>query len=150
MITPSPTTRLAPALARGVVARQIDATATRPAFTVIAFPNTSYELHLEHAPGAAGAAGAAPGSRVVGIIRAEANRIDVVRSGGRYVEPVAGRPRRVQGMVVAVEGDRVVVDAGMPIHCRPTDPRQKAADFQPGDFVSFDVHRGATFELAAP
>ena len=133
-----------------MVARQIDATATRPAFTVIAFPNTSYELHLEHASGAAGAAGAAPGSRVVGIIRAEANRIDVVRSGGRYVEPVAGRPRRVQGMVVAVEGDRVVVDAGMPIHCRPTDPRQKAADFQPGDFVSFDVHRGATFELAAP
>jgi len=62
------------------------------------------------------------------------------------VEPVAGRPRRVQGMVVGIDGDRVVVDAGMPIHCRPTDARQKAADFQPGDFVSFDVHRGATFE----
>ena len=48
-------------------------------------------------------------------------------------------------MVVGIEGDRVVVDAGMPIHCRPTDARQKAGDFQPGDFVSFDVLRGATF-----
>jgi hypothetical protein len=144
MITPAPTTPIPASLVRGVVARHIAATATKPAFTVVAFPNTSYELHLEAAPGAA--VSAPEGSRIVGIIRADATRIDVVQTGGRYVEPVAGRPRRVQGMVVGVQEGRVVVDAGMPIHCRPTDPRQNAGDFKPGDFVSFDVHRGATFE----
>lgn len=153
MITPAPTTRIDPTLARGVVARHLPATATRPAFLVVAFPNTSYELHLEapaagSQPGSAGGwESAAEGSRIVGTIRAEATRIDVVRSGGRYVEPVSGRPRRVQGMVIAVTGDRVVVDAGVAIHCTPTDPRQKAGDFQVGDFVSFDVRRGATFEV---
>jgi hypothetical protein len=144
MITPAPTTPIPATVARGVVVRHIAATATKPAFTVIAFPNTSYELHLEPTP--ASSAEPPEGSRALGVIRADATRIDVVRTGGRYVEPVAGRPRRVQGMVVGVEDGRVVVDAGMPIHCRPTDPRQKAADFQPGDFVSFDVLRGATFE----
>jgi hypothetical protein len=147
MITPAPTTPIPTTLARGVVARHIAATATRPAFTVVAFPNTSYELHLE--PAAGSAQPCPEGGRAIGVIRADATRIDVVRTGGRYVEPVAGRPRRVQGMVVGVEDGRVVVDAGMPIHCRPTDPRQKAADFQPGDFVSFDVLRGATFEPRA-
>lgn len=113
----------------------------------MSFPNTSYELHLELLAGAAGeaAARAVEGSRIVGVINAEANRIDVVTSGGRYVEPVSGRPRRVQGMVVGVSGDLVVVDAGMAIHCKPMDARQKAADFQAGDFVSFDVRRGATW-----
>lgn len=148
MITPAPTTRIDPTLARGVVARHMAATATRPAFLVVSFPNSSYELHLELPAGPAGeaAAHAAEGSRAVGVIEAEANRIDVVQSGGRYVEPVAGRPRRVQGMVVGVVGDRVVVDAGMAIHCKPTDPRQKAADFHAGDFVSFDVRRGAVWK----
>lgn len=147
MIHPAPTTKIDPTTARGTVARQIPATATRPAFTVLTFPNTSYELHLEPASGGKAAA-LGEGSKTLGTIRAEAQRIDIVRTGGRYVEPVAGRPRRVQGMVIAVEGDRLVVDAGMPFHILPTDPRQQAGDFQAGDFVSFDVKRGATYEPA--
>lgn len=148
MIHPAPTTPIEPTLARAVLAQRLPATATRPAFSVLEFPNSSYELHLEDAPECAAAA-PAPGSRVVGVIMAEAMRIDIVRSGGRYVEPVAGRPRRVQGMVIAVTPKQVVVDAGMPIHCTPTDPRQRPDDFKPGDFVSFDVRRGATFEPRA-
>ncbi|QYO64365.1 hypothetical protein [Leptolyngbya sp. 7M] len=84
--------------------------------------------------------------RIIGIIRAKARRIDEVTTGGRYIEPVYGRPRRVQGTVVAIEPDAVVVNAGMPIHCTPTDPRQRPGDFKPGQFVSFDVLEGATFE----
>jgi len=73
-----------------------------------------------------------------------------VGTGGRYVEPVYGRPRRVQGSVIAIDqaNNAVVVDATIPIHCTPTDPRQKATDFQPGQFVSFDVLEGATFTPA--
>lgn len=106
-------------------------------------PGTDYRLRLEtyKAP-------TTPiGKRIHGIIRARARRIDVVRTGGRYVEPVYGRPRRVQGRVAAIdESDHgIVVQAGVPIVCRLTDDRQRPADFAIGDFVSFDVMAGATF-----
>lgn len=144
MISPAPTTRIDPRLARGTLAGLAEATATRPAQVKITFPNTSYELHLVPAADIA----TPPGKRIIGAIRARARRIDVVQSGGRFVEPVYGRPRRVQGSVIAVEPDAIVVDAGVPIHCAPTDPRQKPTDFQPGQFVSFDVMDGATFTPA--
>jgi hypothetical protein len=110
-------------------------------FIKFAVPNTSYELHLlPTSPVTAGVS-----KRLIGTIRAQARRIDVVQSGGQYVEPVMGRPRRVQGTVIAIAGNAVVVDAGVPIHCTPTDARQQASQFAPGQFVSFDVLDGATF-----
>lgn len=140
MLQPIPTSRIDPKLVRGVVVGE----GPRPGFVRIAIPDTSYELHLVTSepvrPG--------HGGRVVGTIHARAKRIDVVDTGGRYVEPVFGRPRRVQGTVIAVEGDELVVNAGVPIHCRPTDPRQKASEFEVGDLVSFDVMDGAEFRVA--
>lgn len=144
MLQPAPTTTIDPRLARGVLEEIHEPTATKPAFIVISFPNTSYRVHLEPA----GEIRAQPGKRIIGTIRAEAKRIDVVTTGGRYLEPVLGRPRRVQGTVIAVHDGAVVVNAGAPIHCTPTDGRQRALDFSPGQFVSFDVLRGATFEEA--
>jgi len=141
MIHPAPTTKLAPNLARGTVVEHLDATATRPAFVVLSFANTSYKLHLE--PTAA--VDTPPGKKVVGLIRARAKRVDTVGSGGRYVEPVFGRPRRIQGVVVANDGGVLPVNAGVPVLCTLTDPRQKPEDFGPGDFVTFGVERGATF-----
>lgn len=141
MILPSPTTRIDPRLARGTFVGIEPATATRPAHAKITFPNTSYELHLVPAAPIS----TPEGKRIIGTIRAKARRIDTVGSGGRYVEPVAGRPRRVQGAVIAAESGEVIVDAGVPIRCTPTDPRQSAEQFQPGQFVSFDVLDGATF-----
>jgi hypothetical protein len=141
MISPAPTSAIDPKLARGVLEEVIEPTATRPARIVLSFPNTSYRIHLVPR----GRIGTPIGKRIVGTIHAHARRIDEVRTGGRYVEPVYGRPRRVQGRVVGTEADAVVVDAGLPIHCTPTDPRQKAADFQPGQLVSFDVLDGASF-----
>jgi hypothetical protein len=142
MLTPAPTSKIDPMLARGVFEGEIPATATKPAMVTISFPNTSYQVHLVPT----GPVHAEVGKRIIGVIRASARRIDEVKTGGRYVEPVYGRPRRVQGRVVGVEGGAVVVDAGMPIHCTPTDPRQKPEQFQAGQFVSFDVLEGATFD----
>ena len=143
MITPSPTTKIDPKLARAVLAAYTPASEDSKGFIKLKFTGTSYEIHLTPT----GPIAAAVGKRVVGKICAEATRIDTVQTGGQYVEPVYGHPRRIQGRVIAVEEGRVVVDAGMPIHCRPTDSRQKAADFEKGQFVSFDVLDGATFTV---
>jgi len=142
MITPAPTTKIDPSLARGTLTDIVASTATKPGFIKVSFPNTSYELHLiPIAPPRAEV-----DKKILGLIRAKARRIDTVQTGGRYVEPVFGRPRRVQGTVLSVSGESVLVNAGVPIHITPTDARQKAADFQPGQFISFDVMDGASFE----
>ena len=52
-------------------------------------------------PGAVPAALVA-GASVRGTIHATAWKVDRVETGGNYVEPLAGRPRRMQGAVVAV------------------------------------------------
>jgi hypothetical protein len=135
MITPSPTSKIDPAIARGILA-SADA-----AQVVISFPNTNYQLHLVPA---------APittpvGKRILGTIALQAKRIDTVGTGGEYIEPVYGRPRRVQGTVIRTQNGAVVIDAGVPIHVTPTDPRQSADQFQAGQLVSFDALAGATF-----
>jgi hypothetical protein len=142
MITPAPTTPIDPTHARGTFGANVAETATKPAYVTINVPNTSYELHLRPV----GAVKAESGKRIVGVIHAKARRIDLTQTGGQFIEPVMGRPRRVQGTVIAVVGDAVVVNAGVPIHCTPTDARQQASQFTPGQFVGFDVLDGATFE----
>jgi hypothetical protein len=146
MITPSPTTALEVGIARGTLLEVVAETATRAAYIKFAVPNTNYELHLRPT----GPIQTPPGKRLIGVIRAQARRIDVVETGGEYIEPVYGRPRRVQGTVLRTEGGAIVVDAGAPIHCTPTDPRQKADQFSAGQFVSFDVLDGASFEPRVP
>lgn len=143
MITPSPTTKIAPYLARGVLGSLHQPTATKPAFLVLDVPNTSYQLHLLPQ----GTISVSPGKRLVGVIRVQARRVDVVKSGGRYVEPVAGRPRRVQGTVIATDmsSNTITVNAGVPIVLKLTDDRQRADQFTESDFVSCDVLDGATF-----
>ncbi len=114
---------------------------------VLALPGTDYRILLA----TAGAVTAEVGKRVRGVIRAQARRIDVVTTGGRYVEPVYGRPRRVQGAVLAIDSDSdtltVSVHDGAPIVVKP-DGRQRAGDFRAGQFVSMDVLPGATFTQA--
>src|ERR1041385_5008838 len=48
-------------------------------------------------------AGLAVGSRVRGTIHAPAWKVDCVELGGNYVEPLAGRPRRMQGTILSVD-----------------------------------------------
>ena len=143
MIDPSPTTAIDPRLARGNLIEVVEATATKPRVVRLSFPNTRYEISLLPE----GEVNADPGDRILGTIHAQAKRIDKINAGGRYVEPVYGRPRRVQGRVVAVDGEtnEVIVNAGVPVHLHPTDKRQKATDFHDGDFVTCGVLDGAVF-----
>jgi hypothetical protein len=143
MIHPAPTDKIAPTLARGELSEVCAPTATKPGHIVIEFPNTSYQMHLLPS----GPITTPVGKRIIGTIRATARRVDLVETGGKYVEPVFGRPRRVQGTVIGGD-DRsrtLIVDAGMPIHCAMTDARQLPSMFPRGAMVSFDVLDGATF-----
>jgi len=145
MIHPSPTTKIDPTQARGVLEEVVADSPTRPGYIVFSVPNSSYRLYLRPA----GPLATSVGGRLVGVITATARRVDVIDTGGKYVEPVFGRPRRVQGKVVALdEGARaIVVDAGgVSIQCRLSDARQRPVDFSIGELVSFDVLDGATFE----
>jgi hypothetical protein len=135
MITPSPTTKIDAGLARG------ELLSSSTSHIVFGVPNTSYQLHLVPTSPIS----TPVGKRLVGTIRVQARRIDVVGTGGQFIEPVFGRPRRVQGTVVRIEGDAVVVDAGVPIHAVPTDSRQNAGQFEAGQMVSFDAVAGGTF-----
>ncbi|MEN0020395.1 MAG: hypothetical protein AAF747_05885 [Planctomycetota bacterium] len=144
MIHPAPTSAIDPKLARGTLREIVPETATKAGYIVAAYFNSNYKLHLRPTAEIT----VQPGAPLIGTIHAEARRMDKVGSGGRYVEPVEGRPRRIQGMVIAIEGDAVVVHGGVPIHCTPTAPGQSATDFAIGDFVTFDVLDGSRFTPA--
>lgn len=150
MLDPAPTTKLDPTLTRGTLAEVHPATATKPAVVVLTVPNTDYKIRLLPQGGDLAPFAARVGQKVIGRVRVEAKRIDRVGAGGRYVEPVFGRPRRVQGMVRAVEGGAVVVGAGngLSVHLVPTAPGQSASQFVVDDFVTCGVTDTATFELA--
>jgi hypothetical protein len=143
MISPSPTSRIAPNIARGTLVEVVPDSATKPGYVVIAFPNTSYLTHLRPT----GAIRTKIGKRIEGTIRAKVRRLDVVGSGGRYLEPVEGRPRRLQGSVIECDeqANTVTVHAGVPVVCTLGDERQSAPQFKAGQFVSCDVFDGATF-----
>ena len=111
----------------------------------LGLPGSEYRLRLAVARPIEAAAGA----RIKGVIRARAKRVDVTRTGGRFVEPIFGRPRRLQGRIIGgdAEANEIVVAAGGPIFvCALTDGRQKAEDFAVGQMVGFDVEAGAKFE----
>lgn len=110
----------------------------------VRLPGTDYRLRLVPEQGAV----LSPGQKVEAVVRAEALRMDVIPAGGRYIEPVQGRPRRVQGRVIGgnVSKNEVYVKAGPGIVVTPMAP-QRASDFSIGQMVSFDVRPGATMQL---
>lgn len=126
-------------IATGVLAEK------SPEKLVLAVTGTDYRLHLVPA----GGIDAGPNERVSGTIRAHARRVDVIAAGGRFIEPVFGRPRRVQGRIIAgdVRENTLTVLACVPVTVTLM-PNQKACSFAVGQQVSFDVEPGATFEQA--
>ena len=106
-------------------------------------PGTDYRLRLVPAEGLS----AVVGDKLDGVIRAQALRMDVIPAGGRYIEPVQGRPRRVQGRIIGgnASANEVYVKAGPGVVVTPLAP-QRASDFSIGQMVSFDVRDGATIE----
>lgn len=113
---------------------------------VLAVPGTDYQIHLAVSqpvqPDALG--------QICGRITARARRVDRVVTGGRFIEPSWGRPRILQGVIVATDpsANTITVRCAVPFECELTDPRQKAADFAIGELVNFSVERGARFEAA--
>ena len=112
---------------------------------VLGLLGTDYQLHLvttEPVP-------ADPGDLVRGTIHATARRVDPVGKGGRFIEPVYGRPRRIQGRVshIDTQTNRITVDCGCRFVCDLTRP-QRANAFPVGTLVGFDVEPGATFHPA--
>lgn len=134
---PAPNTLVDHSLVRGRLL------AAEDAGIVLGLSGTDYRLHLvTDAPTLPDAVGC-----VRGRILADAMRVDVVETGGRYLEPVYGRPRRLQGAVLAVDARRnaIVVQGPCPFVCALT-ADQRAEDFQPGQLVSFDMKPGVRFD----
>ena len=119
----------------------------RPGLVVLGLPGTDYQLHLqcENPPTPD------PFGRVEGRILLQTRRVDVVHTGGRYIEPVYGRPCRIQGSVLQADeaGHSLTVLCVVPFICR-IEPRQSPSDFKPGQLVGFAVYAGARFEPLAP
>lgn len=115
---------------------------------VLAFPGTDYKLQFAIQPRPSDAK---LGQKLTGTIHARARRVDKISAGGRYVEPIFGRPRRVQGRVIGGDtaSNTLIVQAGpgLALHCVLADARQKVADFTMHQMVSFDVEPGARFEV---
>ena len=113
-------------------------------FVVLGVHGTDYRVHLA----ISGAPTAAIGDHVSGTIYATAKRVDAIPTGGRFIDPVYGRPRRLQGRVVSLDPVKNVISifCGLPFHCTMmTD--QKTSQFELGQMVAFDIERGARIEL---
>ncbi len=115
----------------------------KPDLIVLGLPGTDYQLHLvplgQVRPSAVG--------QIAGRIRASARRIDRMRAGGRFIEPVYGRPRTIQGTVVDLDSaaNTLTIQCPTPFICKLM-PDHRAADFTKGELVYCHVERGATFE----
>jgi hypothetical protein len=67
-------------------------------------------------------------------------------AGGNFIEPLDGRPRIVQGTVLAIDpaADEVLMDLVVPIRLEMFEG-QSASEFATGEMVNFYMHPGATF-----
>lgn len=115
---------------------------------VLSIGGTNYQLHLK----AAGPVTPSKQGRVNGVIRLPVWKVDAVSAGGgAYIEPVYGKPRRVQGRIIATDAAAntvTVVVAGCPV-VGVLPARWQAATFKPGAAVAMDILEGAAFEPAA-
>ena len=87
------------------------------------------------------------GSRIRGTIHAPAWKLDIVELGGNYVEPLFGRPRRMQGTILSVNpaSNELTVQVGYEVTVRLPE-KYRAADYHVGDRVGWDNIDIPTFE----
>lgn len=95
-----------------------------------------------------------PGQRVSGTIHAQAWKAEAVALGGNYVEPLLGRPRRMQGTVLAVNeaANELTLHVGYDVVVKLPE-RYKAGNYAIGSRVGFDNLEIPTFTpatVAAP
>ena len=109
-------------------------------FTV---PGTQYRLHLAVDADLEAQAG----RRIRGRVRGRALRMHRASAGGNFIEPLQGRPRIVQGIVLAVDpaANEVVLDLVVPVRIA-MHADQNAGTFSTGDVVNFYMESGTRFE----
>ncbi len=112
-------------------------------FTV---PGTQYRLHLAVDAGFQ----ATVGHRVKGRVHGRALRMHRAGAGGNFIEPLQGRPRIVQGTVLAVDpaANEVILDLVVPVRIA-MQSGQSAAAFSTGDVVNFYMEPGTRFTAIA-
>lgn len=135
------TTHTDPNLATGHATNITDETFT------LAIAGTDYRIHLQTTTRCT----TPVGKRTTGVITAQAKRIDKIRGGGAFLEPIDGRPRRAQGRVKAIDKNKrtVTVNTGAAPIVFTTIESQNAEDFEIGEMVTLGVEPGATFTPAS-
>lgn len=79
------------------------------------------------------------GKRVTGTVHAPGRKIDAVSQGGNYVEPLFGRPRRMQGIVLRqnIADNSLIVQPAYEVTVQ-LPIGQQAADYPVGSRVGWD------------
>ncbi len=151
MLHPAPTTKLDPTLSRGVIDSIIDETDRTPAYVVLSFPNTNYQIRLVPTTDVE-TLKSNVGEMVLGAVSMTARRVDVTSAGGRVVDPCVGTPRRIQGTINAIDPSSntlvVNVGPGFNVRLKLGAPGQQAQDFVDADFVTCDVLPSASFAFS--
>jgi hypothetical protein len=80
-----------------------------------------------------------PGDRIRAAIHAPAWKVDRVDMGGNYVEPLCGRPRRMQGTILSVNpaANELTVQVAYEVTVK-LPAKYRAADYQVGQRVGWD------------
>jgi hypothetical protein len=144
-LTTDPTsTATSPSSSLDVATLRVAATGDGVAeFTV---PGTQYNLHLAVDAGFE----AAVGHRIKGRVHGRALRMHRAGAGGNFIEPLQGRPRIVQGTVLAIDpaANEVILDLVVPVRIA-MQTGQSATAFSTGDVVNFYMEPGTRFTALA-
>jgi len=109
-------------------------------------PGTEYRLFLRCAVDPATLRPAGPGRRVRGSIHGQALKLFRAHAGGRFIEPLWGHPRIVQGTVVDADAaaNRLLVDMVVPAWLS-LEPGQTVSEFPRGTLVNMYLASGLEF-----
>jgi hypothetical protein len=109
---------------------------------VVEVPNTEYRLLLAAPAGFS----AKRGQRIRGEIHANALRMHRSDTGGRFIEPIYGQPRIVQGEIIAIDAParRVLMDMAVPVSVT-LQPAQDLNAIAVGELWNCYVESGTRF-----
>jgi hypothetical protein len=116
--------------------------ALQDGLVTLAVPHSNYKNSFQLAGGSL----PAPGQKVKGTIHAPAWKAEAVELGGNYVEPLYGRPRRMQGTILSVNAaaNELTVQVGYEVTVKLPE-KYKAADYQVGSRIGWDNVEIPTF-----
>ena len=114
-----------------------------PETAVFAIPGTDYRIELL----VEGLDEALVGTRVRGRIHGQALRMHRTSAGGNFIEPLAGRPRIVQGTIIAIDPGRneVLIDLVVPARVAMFEG-EHATSVATGEMVNFYMEPGTRFD----